>query len=93
MSKSKELYARIENIAEQNGQRQIFVLAMEEMSELIKELSKAIRGEGDVDNIIEEIADVEIMINQICANLEITDEELLREIEKKISRTEKLLNI
>ena len=43
---------------------QIFV-AVEEMGELLQELSKFKRREGDVNNIIEEIADVEIMMQQL----------------------------
>lgn len=41
------------------------VVAMEECSELIKELSKAIRGEANGLHLAEEIADVEIMLEQI----------------------------
>ena len=50
------------------------MIAMEECSELIKELSKMFRGETNVENISEEIADVQIMIEQLkiifrCENL------------------------
>jgi NTP pyrophosphatase (non-canonical NTP hydrolase) len=41
------------------------VVAIEECSELIKELTKALRGKGNFDNLSEEIADVEIMLEQI----------------------------
>ena len=41
------------------------IIAMEECSELIKELSKVLRGKCNVDNISEEIADVQIMIEQL----------------------------
>lgn len=41
------------------------VKAIEEMSELTKELSKALLGNADNDHIQEEIADVEIMIEQL----------------------------
>ena len=41
------------------------VVAMEECSELIKELSKAIRGKINGLHIAEEVADVEIMLEQI----------------------------
>ena len=41
------------------------VVAMEEMSELTKELCKAYRGNGNPENIAEEIADVEIMLQQL----------------------------
>ena len=40
-------------------------VAFEEMSELQKELCKHLRGIGSQENIAEEIADVEIMIEQM----------------------------
>lgn len=47
------------------GAQMQLVIAMEEMAELQKELSKAIRGNADADYITEELADVEIMLEQI----------------------------
>ena len=47
------------------GKQPQLVMAMEEMSELTKELSKNIRGEKNVSAISEEIADVEIMLEQL----------------------------
>jgi len=41
------------------------MMAIEEMSELIKELSKNKRGQDNIDAIAEEIADVEIMTEQL----------------------------
>lgn len=41
------------------------VIAMEECSELIKEISKALRNKINRGNIAEEIADVEIMVEQL----------------------------
>ena len=41
------------------------VVAMEEMAELQKEISKTIRGEGDIKCLIEEMADVYIMLRQL----------------------------
>lgn len=46
------------------GQNQIIV-AIEELSELQKELTKYLRNKGNLDHIAEEIADVEIMVKQI----------------------------
>lgn len=40
-------------------------VAFEEMSELQKELCKYLRGSGSQENIAEEIADVEIMMEQM----------------------------
>lgn len=47
------------------GKQMQMVVAMEEMAELTKELSKAFRGEPNTTSIAEEIADVEIMLEQI----------------------------
>ena len=41
------------------------IVAMEEMSELQKEISKDIRGDGNRCHIAEEIADVQIMLEQL----------------------------
>lgn len=41
------------------------MMAMEEMAELAKELCKASRGLGNVEHIAEEIADVQIMLEQM----------------------------
>lgn len=45
------------------GTKTQIIVAIEEMSELIKELTKNLRGEKE--NIVEEIADVEIMLEQL----------------------------
>lgn len=50
---------------ERFGKVQQITKAIEEMSELQKELCKVLIGEMDILNIIEEIADVEIMIDQL----------------------------
>lgn len=47
------------------GKQSQVVIAMEEMAELTKELSKDLRCNGDLGAISEEIADVEIMLEQL----------------------------
>ena len=47
------------------GQQPQIIVAMEELSELTKELCKAQRGAQNRDHIAEEIADVEIMLEQL----------------------------
>ncbi len=49
------------------------VVAMEECSELIKELSKALRHNANLENIAEEIADVEIMVEQLKLMFNVED--------------------
>ncbi|MCD8025068.1 MAG: hypothetical protein LUE64_05990 [Candidatus Gastranaerophilales bacterium] len=57
---------------EKYGKNMQFVVAMEECAELIKELSKAVRGEMRIDGLCEEIGDVEIIIEQIKQNLSLS---------------------
>lgn len=47
------------------GKNQQMMMCIEEMSELAKELCKNIRGRSNEENIAEEIADVQIMLNQM----------------------------
>ena len=60
-------------------------VTFEEMSELQKELCKYLRGSGSQENIAEEIADVEIMIEQMkmLFNCEAS---VLQVREKKVKR-------
>lgn len=50
------------------------VVAIEELSELQKELCKWMRGNEDFNNIAEEIADVEIMLTQIKRAFELNEQ-------------------
>lgn len=47
------------------GKQSQLIMAMEEMAELTKELSKNIRGAKNTSAISEEMADVEIMLEQL----------------------------
>ena len=49
------------------------IMVIEEMSELIKELCKDLRERGNVENIAEEVADVEITLAQIKKIYDIED--------------------
>ena len=59
------------------------MVAIEEMSELTKELSKQKRGEGNRDHLIEEIADVYLCLEKIEQMNNITHEELSDWIARK----------
>ncbi len=48
-----------------NGTDAQIIVAMEELSELIKELSKHLRDKGDINHISEEMADVQIVMEQL----------------------------
>lgn len=49
------------------------IMVIEEMSELMKELCKELRDRGNIDNIAEEVADVEITLSQIKMIYDIED--------------------
>ena len=57
-----DIYSRAVNTF---GETSRLILAIEEMSELIKELSKYTRGRENIGSICEEMADVEIMLEQL----------------------------
>lgn len=68
------------------------IVAIEELSELQKEICKHLRGTGNVHHIAEEIADVTIMLEQLQIMFACSSEvELLKE--QKLQRTkERYLN-
>lgn len=63
-------------------------VAIEEMSELTKEICKDFRGKGNREHIIEEIADVCIMLDQLMIIYGIETNEMLGEIDIKTARLE-----
>lgn len=79
-----------EQLIDKYGDKQV-VVAIEELSELQKELCKALRDKTNKENIIEEMADVIIMINQMQMYFKISDEELHKEINYKLNRTKERL--
>lgn len=60
--------------------------ALEEMVELQKEILKEKDGKGDIRHIIEELADVNVVLQQIQLIYNIPDEKLEIEAQKKIER-------
>lgn len=71
------------------------VVAIEEMSELQKELCKSLRGSGNVENIAEEIADAQIMLEQMtmlfgCGqSVESVRQKKLQRLEMRIEKARK----
>ena len=63
-------------------------VAIEEMAELTKEICKDFRGKGNREHIIEEIADVCIMLDQLMIIYDIETNEMLDEIDIKTARLE-----
>lgn len=63
-------------------------VALEELSEAQKEICKMLRGMGNIENLAEEIADAEIMLEQVKNMFNI--EELVDEVaEKKLDRLQR----
>ena len=62
------------------------VIAMEEMGELIQQLSKNLRGEGRREDLIEEMADVLLMLKTVQIAEDITDTEIQNMIDIKTKR-------
>ena len=69
------------------------IVAMEELSELIKEISKMLRGKGDKEHLTEEIADVFVIIEDLQQIHLIPDEKIQEWIDKKIDRTMEAMKI
>ena len=73
-------------------QREIFsgfhntVIVIEELAELTKELTKALRNKDDIIGILEELADVLIGVDYVKEIFDITDKEL--EYARSIKMTE-----
>ena len=63
-------------------------VAIEEMAELTKEICKDFRGKGNREHIIEEIADVCIMLDKLMIIYVIETNEMLDEIDIKTARLE-----
>lgn len=83
LDRNKELYG--DNIAK--------CYAVEEMAELAKELIKDIRGIGNRENIIEEIADVYYTLSMVMQENNISSEVINSQIEFKQSRARKAMGI
>ena len=60
--KRQDIYAKLRKLNGDNHQRSV---ACEEMAELTKELLKVIRGKGVNMRVCEELADVEIVLEQM----------------------------
>lgn len=71
------------------GAENQIIVAIEEMSELAKELCKNIRGEHNIKHITEELADVYIMLIQVRQIYGIESEAVEEVMEYKLRRLER----
>jgi hypothetical protein len=60
--KEREVY---EALLEQNGRVNQIAVAIEELAELQKELTKCLREMGSEKHVAEEVADVQVVIGQV----------------------------
>ena len=83
----------IEKMAiEKYGKELQTVVAIEELSELIKELTKNIRGKNNHDAIVEEIADVYIMLDQVMMMNDIWLNDVVEKMHEKLNRLKEMMN-
>lgn len=80
----------LEELVEKYGDKQVIV-AIEELSELQKELCKHLRDKTNIENITEELADVYIMLYQMQYLFKISNYDLNVKIQEKIERTKERL--
>lgn len=78
----------IQESIKQYGDKNQLIVTLEELSELQKEICKKLRGNENVDMVIEEIADVYIMLEDLKQILDIKDKDIQREINFKLNRLE-----
>ena len=76
MMKRKEIIDTYKQAIETYGVRAQKLMAIEEMSELAKEICKDFRWELNQENLIEEMADVLIMLDQMLILYKISGEEV-----------------
>lgn len=73
------------------GEKAQKLMAIEEMSELTKEICKDFRGKLNREHLVEELADVLITLEQLTIIYEISDKEIMLMLEKKIERLKERL--
>ena len=82
----------IENALDKWGSMSELVVTIEELSELQKEVTKQIRNEGTMENLVEDMADVYIVMEYLKMIFATTDDDINKEVEKKLNRLENRLN-
>lgn len=88
----KEKYRLYDKLANHYGTKPQCSICIEEMSELTKELVKNMRGFENCDKIAEEVADVEIMLEQVVRIYDI-EADVEKWKNKKLERTKERLDL
>lgn len=73
------------------GGEQQLIVAIEELSELQKEITKALRGKKNEEAIIEEMADVSIMLEQLFWIFKIQETKVMQKVKEKNERLANLI--
>lgn len=89
----KEIIDTYKQAIETYGEKAQKLMAIEEMSELTKEICKDFRGKLDREHLIEEMADVTITIDQLMMMYKITFEEIKKVRERKFERLKERLEM
>jgi len=89
----EKLYQFAREIILANGGEKQQIKAAEELGELQQEMLKAVDGRPDRDAIVEEFADVIVMLWQIRVMFGITRPEIEKWIDAKLYRTRKKFNL
>lgn len=86
---------KIEKILKHYGNENQMLVAIEEMSELTKALTKSMRIDAGVTmhEIEEEIADVQLCLKVLCFIFGIEEKDIDEDIEKKLQRTLRRMDI
>lgn len=84
---NKDIQNFVDIVISKYGTEHQVTVAIEELSELQKELCKFIRKSGNLSNIAEEIADVQLMLWQMQTVFDVRQEEVERRVKYKIDRT------
>lgn len=83
--------AIIHRALESFGSVNELVVTIEELSELQKEVTKFLRNQGSVENVIEELSDVYIVLEYLKIIFAIDDESVSKEIDYKLNRLTQIL--
>ena len=89
----REVFNTYNKAIELYGEKAQKLMAIEEMSELTKEICKDFRGKLNREHLIEEIVDVIITIDQLMMMYEISGDEIEKMRERKFERLKERLEM
>ena len=89
----REVFNTYNKAIELYGKKAQKLMAIEEMSELTKEICKDFRGKLNREHLIEEIVDVIITIDQLMMMYEISGDEIEQMRERKFERLKERLEM